>query len=292
MSLNTPSIPSDLSGLGDAPPEEVASLLERAAAHPVPEELEALTSLLLDRTLQALRQGSRQEILQEAKALNGVLAGSEGEALEQVQPRFHGAWAALGELLSEAARRSDRAAVDSILLGTKGHGRKLLEELARNGAPMSRAKLRERLSLGESHLSHLLRDLEEADLVVRYRPEGGKEVVVELGPVGREVVEQSVLPKWIETLAGILTRPSMDQQAVVRELLEAGAPSALLANRLAKALAVRPAGKDSSGDAEEADIVQDLQQAEGSEYYAKLGPHPEGRPIRLFSYRDDQKEAA
>lgn len=295
MPEQKPPIPLDLSGHRGLPPAEIAPLLEKVGATPENLALSALTALLMNRALRLLRQGSRQEILDESLMLNRFLATPAGDRLKKDRPEVFGGWTALGELLSGAARSVSRTAVPSILSGTRG--RDILELLASEGRPLSRAEIKRRLDFkSESHLSHLLRDLEEADLVVRYRPEGRKDVVVELGPVGREVVEQSVLPKWVETFAEVLTRPSVDQRAVVRELLEAGAPSALLANRLAETLAARPAGEVSAGDAgidsEEAGIVQELREHGGSEYYATLGPRPEDRPLRLFTFKGEQKEAA
>ena len=71
----------------------------------------------------------------------------------------------------------------------KGRWRRVLELLAGNGGTMRRAALKERLeALSESHLSHLLRDLEEAEMVARRRPERSREVLVELLPAGREIV--------------------------------------------------------------------------------------------------------
>jgi len=100
--------------------------------------------------------------------------------------------------------------------------------------------MRRRLGLAESHLSHLLRDLEEASLVVRYRPQGGKEVVVVLGPAGKEIVAESILPPWIERLSEALESASrgdlIDPKELVRVLHVAGAPSLLAADRLATAL--------------------------------------------------------
>ncbi|HSK77224.1 MAG TPA: winged helix DNA-binding protein [Thermoanaerobaculia bacterium] len=246
MSLTPSTIPPDLSGLTGVPPEEVYPLLERAAREQEPAALDSLTALLLDRALRLLRQGSRQEIFEEAKALNRVLAGTECASLEETTPRIHGGWTALGELLSEASRRSDRAAVDSILLSTKGHGQSLLEELAREGRPLPRAEIRKRLRLGESHLSHLLRDLAEANLIVRYRPEGSKEVLLDLGPVGREVVKTSILPDWLHRLVEFLGKAAsgepVGQETAARELETAGAPSRIAAERLAEALAALSGG--------------------------------------------------
>jgi DNA-binding MarR family transcriptional regulator len=241
MSLTQGPVPQDLSGLRDAPLAEVAPLLERAAAEQELEHLEAVTALLLDRAFQVLRQGSRQDVLEEAKSLNRVLAGAGGESLKSNLPLVYGGWSALGELLSEAARRSDRAAVESILLATRGHGQLLLELLAREGRPLPRTEVRSRLGLGESHLSHLLRDLEEADLIARYRPEGSREVLLELGPAGRQVSDRSILPEWVRKLADLLGEiaegRSISSEEIARKLRTAGAPSQLAAERLAGAVA-------------------------------------------------------
>jgi DNA-binding MarR family transcriptional regulator len=234
------SLPSTFSDLDDALASEVASFVERAAAEASSETLEGLTDLLLDRALRLLREGSRQEILAEALALSCGVSGEPGHALQQRSPETFGAWSTLDDLLAEAARRSDRAAVPALLRGTQGHGMAILELLAGERRAVPRAELRRRLGLGEAHLSHLLRDLEEADLIVRYRPQQGKEVLVELGLAGREVVAQSVLPPWLERLERALTEVAgggpLDSEALARELKEAGAPSHLAAGRLAEAV--------------------------------------------------------
>lgn len=75
----------------------------------------------------------------------------------------------------------------------KGRWRRVLELLAAAGGTMRRAVLKERLdALSESHLSHLLRDLEEAEMIVRRRPERSREVLVELRSAGREIVAARV----------------------------------------------------------------------------------------------------
>lgn len=241
MTHSAAPIPLDLSGYRDAPPEEVVPLLDRVAGEPEEWALSALTSLLRNRTLRLLRQGSQQDALEEALMLNGFLATEAAERLRQARPEIVGGWSTLGELLSGAARSTGRAAVPALLSGTRG--REILELLASEHRPVLRSEVKRRLQLtSESHLSHLLRDLEEADLVVRYRPEGSKEVVVELGPVGREVVEQSVLPAWIEKLIEAVRAIAGgarfgDPEALALDLHRAGAPSRLAMERLAEALA-------------------------------------------------------
>lgn len=256
------SLPSSFSTLDDAPAGEVAPLMERAAAEGDPETLSRLTDLLLDRSLRLLRDGSREEILDEALAVSGGVSGEAGRLLKERSPETFGAWTALDDLLAEAARRSDQAAVPSLLKSTEGRGMAILELLAGEGRAVPRAEIRRRLSLAEAHLSHLLRDLEEADLIVRHRPQGAREVLVELGPVGRDVVSQSVLPDWLKRLDEASTRIAagspLDSAALIQELQEAGAPSELAADcvvkivvRLAPAAAYRgrperaePAAKD------------------------------------------------
>jgi DNA-binding HxlR family transcriptional regulator len=242
MQNHSGPIPLDLSGFRDTPPATVAPLVERVAHEPEEKALGALTALLMNRLLRLLRQGSRQEILDESLMLNRVLAMEAGAHLRQSRPEVFGGWSALGELLSGAARSTGRAAVPSILSGTRG--REILELLAGEGQPVARSEIKRRLELtSESHLSHLLRDLEEADLVVRYKPARGKEVLVELGPVGRQIVDQSVIPLWLKELerlgAEAASGASTDLEAVIQDLQKAGAPSRSAAERLA-ALILRP----------------------------------------------------
>jgi DNA-binding MarR family transcriptional regulator len=203
MSDNNPvPFPMDLSGFRDVPAGEVAPLLERAAEAFEKEAIPVLTALLRNRILRLLRQGSRQEILDEAMMLNRFLAMETGARLHKREAEAYGRWSALGELLSTASRSTSRAAIPSILLGTQGHGMAILQLLAAEGGRLPRAEIRRRRGLPEAHLSHLLRDLEEADLIVRYRPERSKEVFVELGPAAQDVVPQpSTAPASIDAPA-------------------------------------------------------------------------------------------
>lgn len=189
------SFPLDLSGLRDAPPEEVAPLLERAAETEDKRAIPVLTALLMNRLLRLLRLGSRQEILDEAMMVNRFLALEAGMRLQQSRPQVYGGWAALGELLSGAARSTGRAAIPALLRGTQGRGQEILKLLAAEAGPIQRSRIKKTLDLAEAQLSHLLHDLEEADLIIRYRVKGSKEVLVELGSAGREVVAQTGLSR-------------------------------------------------------------------------------------------------
>jgi DNA-binding HxlR family transcriptional regulator len=240
VSDTTTSTPLDLSGFREAPPAAVAPLVEKVAREPEDKALTALTALMMNRALRLLRQGSRQEILDESLMLNRVLAIEAGAHLRQSRPEVFGGWSALGELLSGAARSTSRAAIPAILSGSRG--REILELLAGEGRPVARSEIKRQLEFtSESHLSHLLRDLEEAELVLRYKHEGGKEVLVELGPVGHQVVDQSVLPRWLKLFEEVLQEISGDppfeaEKTLAARLVEAGAPSHLAANRLVRAV--------------------------------------------------------
>lgn len=223
----------DFSAYLDASLGRIAELIGRSDVDP-----SQLATLLGHRTLFLLREASKDQLLQEAMALDKALAAPAGPALRERSPEAFGAAQELADLLGEAIRRRDRAAVPSILSSRQGHGRKVLERLASAGQPVLRSEFRGQLGLSESHLSHLLRELEEADLIRRSRTQG-REVVVELGPVGREVVESSVLPAWVahlaETIASANTQAALPTaSALEQDLVDLGAPR-LAAQRLAAA---------------------------------------------------------
>ncbi len=295
MNLPHPLMPAVFADLSEAPPDEIAPLIERAAREGEPSTLKRATGLLVVRVLAALRTASRQEILDEALAVSRGISGDAGRALRETNPETFGAWKVLDGLLEEAARRSDRAAVPGLLRGTRGMT--ILELLAREGEPVPRSRIRQGLDLGEAHLSHLLRDLEEADLILRFKPQGSREVLVELGPVGREVVSQSVLPPWLERLCEVIANGSGGEpEALARELKEAGAPSALAAERLAAALA-RLAPDASAPEPEPRSNVLPFVQRladkpeDGEYHFQSLLDRQGGRPARSL-FTSEVKQAA
>lgn len=201
---------------------------------------EAVGGLILHRALKLLRDSSRDDILAEGIALDGFLASPAGDQFKTAHADLYFAWQGLSALLGEAARRSDRAAIESILRSHEGHGRAVLELLAERAEPVRRAEVRERLQLSESHMSHVLRDLEEADLIRRRA--AGREVALALGPVGREVVARHVLPEWVRHLVDVLQRTRAaqadppDADTLADELARKGAPSRLVARQIADAI--------------------------------------------------------
>lgn len=237
MDLNRSLDPAFLADLDGVPAQEVVPHIEAAARTADLPALENLTCALLDRVLRVLRDGSRREILDEALVVSSGLSGEPGKLLRKRYPEVYASWTTLDDLLAEAGRRHDRAAVPGILKSTQGLGLRVLEILAKEGGAAPRSRIRETLDLTESHLSHLLYNLEEADLVVRFRQ--GKEVHVELGPVGQDLVKTTVFPAWVESFLAAMERTHQGEQiedALVDELVRAGAPSRLVAEKLSECL--------------------------------------------------------
>lgn len=129
---------------------------------------------------------------------------------------------------------------EAILLCHKGRGRQVLERLVDGGGKLRRTALREGLDpLSESHLSHLLRDLETAGVIVRRRPGKTKEVLIELTAAGRRLVAAPPVPGWARYLLERLESlpAAVDPAVLRRQLLARGAPGERFAERLAAAVA-------------------------------------------------------
>lgn len=196
-----------------------------------------LRAILIYRTLERLRTGTRAEMHDESIAIETFLASEAGAGLPKEEA---GAWSALSDVLLEAARRSDPEAVEMILRSHPLYGQRVLELLAENGdRALPRTQLIEKLRISQSQLSHLLRDLEEADLIARTR-DGGREVMVSLGPVGREHVERHLFPRWVNVVAGhvaaVLEGSDRRTASQIEEALRAAGAPVLIAKQFALAL--------------------------------------------------------
>lgn len=235
--MKLPPALEDPTLLVDARTAEVIDLLSAVAQPPIQKEVVGLANdVLVDRSIRLLRTGSRQQLAAEASALYGFLESTEAAQLRATAPVVAAQWQILAELVAAAARKSDEHALEAVFAGLEGLGERLVELLVASGGSSSRARLRERLGLSESHLSHLLRDLEEADVIVRYRPNGGKEVYVALGPAGKSVASQ-IYPEWVDKLTAELQREGSgeprDADVIAAELLDAGLMPRLAAQKLA-----------------------------------------------------------
>jgi DNA-binding HxlR family transcriptional regulator len=201
-------------------------------------DLRRVTALLIDRLVFLLRAAPRSQIVEESADLSRMFGSGYFEGVKDEQPAAAGAWEALADVLSEAGRRTDHAAIDSILASSNGLPRTIIDELAQRSGRIRRAELRGVLNVTESYLSHILREMERAGLIVRIRSDEKKEVTIELGPIGREVVDQQLLPRWIEYLVELLKQngQGIDPMAIEEELAARGAPSRIAGQKLAEAL--------------------------------------------------------
>ena len=204
-------------------------------------QLNQFTALIIERVLTLLRTASRSQIIEESAAFSGFFGCRLFEQVRERQPEVVGAWETLSDLLHEAGRKSDVAAVDSILSSYAGMPRKILEMLAAvSDEQLSRSELRQQLKISESYLSHVLREMDEAALVYRDRAKR-KGVVIRLGPTGRDVVMRRIYPGWIDYLIEVIesvqgNRAPLDATDIESTLLDRGAPSPLVAKRIAEAL--------------------------------------------------------
>jgi DNA-binding MarR family transcriptional regulator len=229
---------NDVTALLGAPAGRVIEHMEPALETAPADHLRRLGLLLFDRTFFLLREAPRDQVQTENRSLQRFLCAPPAQQLRQRDPELFGSWAALGDLWTEAARRSDRAAASTILASQGGRGREVLEILAAEGGPLARGEVRQRTGLSESHLSHVLRDLEEGDLIERTRE--GREVVLDLGEVGREVVDREIRPPWVAVVADAIRAGLPEEPAALEErLLKNGAPSRLAAHQLAEAICRR-----------------------------------------------------
>ncbi len=238
--MQNSSLPSlDLTGLQEVPFAEVRGDFEALVADPRRERVDALDGLLIGRALWLLKVGTRAQALDEALQLARLLSSKVGEVLRGLDPVIHGAWHGYCELLTEGARRSDPVFTDTLLRGTSGHGEKILSILVAADGPVQRALLRKRVGISDSNFSHLLRTLEEGDLILRRRV--GRTVEIELGPEGREIAEERFRPSWVEHLVELLHSPKAlnNSQQVASELRVLGAPSDWVASQLATAICSR-----------------------------------------------------
>lgn len=278
----------DFTDLADAPLPDVVSALERMmVAGAEPQAMEALGALLVHRILHLLREASRVAIADECLALDRFLVTEVGRAAKRAHPAWFGAWSAFADLLTEAARRSDPAAVESILRMDDGHGRRVLEFLAEQGEAMPRKVLRDRLGLSESHLSHVLGDLFEADLIVK--EQRGREVMLELGPVGRDVVNRAVMPPWTTAVMERVLAEKRGEPATLsavafqRTLLSAGAPP-VVARRMAAAFGETDDRRHARR------FIEELQSHDL--HFASVTDRFRGRPAEAFAGRPDKSAAA
>lgn len=187
--MDNDTVPRDPLSLVDAPMRELVAALEddNTLAHrggAVPAYALQIAHLIAAETIRLIRLGTRSELTEAGMELSQLLIGPSAERLRQEHPEAHRIVAGTSITLTAATAPSSSAGELTVLRSWRGSASKVVARLRREpGHAMQRADLRHELGVEESHLSHMLADLEDAGLVVRI-PEG-KRVTVHLGPTGR-----------------------------------------------------------------------------------------------------------
>lgn len=180
----------DVLGLRGAPLPRLLETLHRAVTAEAPGEVtSAIAELAVDATVRLVRRGSRSELLEGTEALARVLGGPRGATARAQNAGAYDTLSGLLPVLSAAASPAGRDGSSLVLRSWSGKARRALEQIASTShGVIARGELRRRLDLSESHLSHMLSDLEEASLLERIAVPGRRSVEVHITSTGLELV--------------------------------------------------------------------------------------------------------
>ena len=220
------------------PSDELDPIVESAMAEAIAEQRDAWVALFRNRALNLIRRGSSLALRREAAVLNRHLYSPTGRDLQQREPAYHARLGTIAEMLSTAGQRTDTTFLKAVLASHSKYAQQILELLARAGADgLPRRELMAKLGVQESHLSHILADLEKANIIVRLRRDGTKEVRVTLDSAGRDLVSEQLEPQWFVAAVQVLddvahghAAPSATKLSNVLE--KANVPSRLVIERV------------------------------------------------------------
>jgi DNA-binding MarR family transcriptional regulator len=187
LSLSMAPIPELIAALEDEKLEQSPSLKRRT---------KRLGRLVMREAVRLIRVGTRAEIADAALELSEALARPSAERLREVAPRAHRLMTSASDALGAATPPSSGGGEMTLLNPRSWKGKALKAVTMVNSAPgraVPRAELRLQLEMEDSHLSHMLAELEGAGLIVRVR--SGRSVTVHLGVVGRSEHVQAILPQ-------------------------------------------------------------------------------------------------
>lgn len=192
---------SDLFSLALAPMSARVSALKQAWAlpeepGPLPTRSVQIAGLVVAETVRLIRLGDRSELAEGALELARLIARAEIEAIASVYPESHRLASGAAVVLGAASAPSSGGGEMAVLRSWNGKAREAVELLSQaHDKALARTELRSALGdPTESHLSHLLADLESSGLAVRIRE--GRTVTVHLGPTGRsEQVQDQLAPR-------------------------------------------------------------------------------------------------
>lgn len=190
----------DLFSLALAPMSARVSTLEQAwtvpeVPGPLPSHTVQIAGLIVAETVRLIRLGSRSELAEGALELTQLVARAEADTVASAHPEPYRLASGAAVVLGAASAPSSGGGEMAVLRSWNGKAREAVEMLSRaHDKALARTELRSALGdPTESHLSHLLADLEASGLAVRIRE--GKTVTVHLGPTGRsEQVQEQLAP--------------------------------------------------------------------------------------------------
>jgi DNA-binding transcriptional ArsR family regulator len=190
---------ADLLGLALAPMgERVAALRfewgRTEEPGPFPSRAVQVAGLVVGETVRLIRLGDRSEVTGAARELSKLVAGHTPDAAVS-HPESYRLAAGASVVLGAAGSPSSAGAEFAVLRSWNGKAKQAVELLNRaHGKALARSELRAELGdLTESHLSHLLADLESAGLALRIKE--GRTVTVHLGPTAKRDHVQERLTK-------------------------------------------------------------------------------------------------
>jgi DNA-binding transcriptional ArsR family regulator len=175
-----------------------------------------LGRLIVAEAVRLIRLGGTSEIAEQAALLTREATGNRGQRLRSAgAPAFDSVNAA-ALVLTAAALPSGRGGELAVFRGWNGKARAVAARVASSTQGyVARSDLRDSLGLSESHLSHILSDLEEAGLVLRIRH--GREVRVHAGA-------KASLPH-VKELLGLTDTPRVPDQLGARRIRRAPQPT-------------------------------------------------------------------
>lgn len=170
------------------PPEEVIARIPELADQEQPEVFEnAICCAFLDRLLRAL-YGSQREMLDEALVVSTALSGEVGKKIRERWPTYYAQLTILDDILAEAGRRSNPAAVPGrlrFLITMYPHLIDMLRALIEKDRTM---KVLERQFIPSGSWKHLMYNLEKMNLVQRFQKRKNGAIWVCLLPLGRRIM--------------------------------------------------------------------------------------------------------
>jgi len=227
--------------------EELGPILDDAMADTRDESRNSWVALFRNRALDRIRQGSSDELLNEARILSDRLYSPAGQKLRREHPGYFARLDTIAEMLKTAGERTDTAFVQAVLASHKKYANRILEMLARATGGVPRTEIRDELrtiesKLSESHLTHILADLDNAGVITRVRRPKTKEVRITLDAAGRDLVEKQLRPEWFvkstQLVRHVARGGDAPSEGQVTELLrKANAPSELVVTLVQELLA-------------------------------------------------------